>query len=161
MPVINQHRIIEDHWTQVSDEETALPGGDIIVSWSRWLKDRERLEQRTGKLGVLIDGTCPVADIGRDADHFRLIALDFAKLGDGRCFTHARLLRERYGYKGELRAVGQVIKDLLFFMQRCGIDSFVLPDDRDSADALGAFSEFSVKYQTAADGAPPIYRQRN
>lgn len=160
MPVINQQRIIEDTWTSVSNEATSLPVGDIIVSWSRWQKDRAQLEQRAGNLGVLIDGACPVGDIGRDADHFQLIALDFAKLGDGRCFSHARLLRERYGYQGELRAVGHVIKDLLFFMQRCGIDSFTLADDRDTADALGAFSEFSVKYQTAADSAPPIYRQR-
>jgi uncharacterized protein (DUF934 family) len=160
MRVIKGQAIVEDTWVRVADEE-APPEGDIIVSWARWQRDRAQLLGRNaGKLGVCVGGEQALADIVPELEHFTIIALDFPKLGDGRCFSHARLLRERYGYRGELRAVGYVIRDLLFFMQRCGIDSFELREEKDWEDALKAFSDFSVKYQTAADGAPPIYRLR-
>lgn len=100
--------------------------------------------------------------MARHLDDFpELIALDFPAFKDGRCYSHARLLRERYDYQGELRAVGDVLRDQLFFMKRCGIDSFQLRSDKDMEDALNAFNDFSVKYQTAADGAPPIYDVRS
>lgn len=159
MQVIKDQKIVADSWQQIAGDEE-LPAGDVIVSLGRWQAEREQLLKRTGKLGVCINGDHKLRDIADDLKHFDLIALDFPKLGDGRCFSHARLLRERYGYKGELRAVGYVLRDLLFFMHRCGIDSFQIRDGKDIEDALKAFSEFSVKYQPAADGAPPIYRLR-
>ena len=159
MRVIRDQRIVEDGWQCVADGEP-LPEGDVIVSWARWQTEREPLLNRDAKLGVVINGDHKLAEIAQDLPHFDLIGLDFPKLGDGRCFSHARLLRERYGYQGELRAVGYVLRDLLFFMHRCGIDSFQIREDKDIEDALKAFSEFSVKYQPAADGALPIYRLR-
>jgi uncharacterized protein (DUF934 family) len=160
MRVVKEQQIIEDGWQLVADE-ALLPEGDIIVPLNRFQTDREALLSRPGsKLGVCINGAHKLADLEGDLQHIGIIALDFQKLGDGRCFSHARLLRERYGYRGELRAVGYVIRDLLFFMHRCGIDSFQLREDKDPEDAIKALSEFTVKYQTAADGTPPIYRQR-
>ena len=98
-------------------------------------------------------------------DQFELVALEFPKFTDGRSYSHARRLRDRFGYRGEIRAVGEVLRDQLFFMQRCGIDSYQVREDKDAEDALKGLSDFSVKYQTAADGAPPVYklrqRQRN
>ena len=79
---------------------------------------------------------------------------------DGRSYSHARLLRERYGYKGELRAIGDVLQDQLFFMQRSGIDCFQIRDDKDIEQALNSFEAFSRCYQAAADDAIPIHKQR-
>jgi uncharacterized protein (DUF934 family) len=159
MRVIKNEQIVEDGWQLVADEQ-AVPAGDVIVSLDRWQGERANLSERSGKLGVVIDGATKLEELADDLKHFDLIALDFAKYGDGRCFSHARLLRERHGYQGELRAIGQVTKDFLFFMRRCGIDSFAVREDQNPQDALNAFGEFTVKYQTAADQAPPIYRLR-
>jgi uncharacterized protein (DUF934 family) len=159
MRVIKKEQVVEDGW-QLVDDEQAIPAGDVIVSLDRWRLERGALSERASKLGVHIDGATPLEELASDLDRFDLIALDFTKYGDGRCFSHARLLRERYHYTGEIRAIGQVTKDFLFFMRRCGIDSFLLRDDQNAEDALKAFSEFTVKYQTAADQAPPIYRLR-
>ncbi len=160
MRVINRDlQIIEDTWQLVGDEAD-LPGGDIIVSHARWQKEREQLGSRDGRVALRINGDTPVAAIAEDLGCFALIALEFPKFGDGRCFSHARLLRERYRYAGELRAIGDVLRDQLYFMRRCGIDSFAVREDRSIEDALKAFTEFSVRYQPAADDAEPIYRYR-
>jgi uncharacterized protein (DUF934 family) len=89
-----------------------------------------------------------------------MIALDFPVFKDGRCYSHARLLKDRYDYKGDLRAIGDVLRDQLFFMHRCGIDSFQIREDKDAEDALNAFNDFTVRYQAAADDAVPIYKLR-
>ena len=93
-------------------------------------------------------------------DSFSIIALDFPIFKDGRSYSHARLLRERYNYKGELRAVGDVLQDQLFFMERCGIDSFQIRDDKDIEQALNGLKGFSVRYQAAADDTIPISERR-
>lgn len=160
MRVINKElQIAEDGWQLVADE-AELPAGDIIVSLARWQKERDALLALDGKLGVKINGATPVTAIALDLKHFPLIALEFPTFGDGRCLSHARLLREKHAYKGELRAVGDVQRDQLYFMRRCGIDSFAVRADKDIEDALNAFKEFTVRYQPAADDAQPIYRYR-
>ena len=80
---------------------------------------------------------------------------------DGRAFSYARILRERYGFKGELRATGKVIQDQLFFMHRCGFDSFELSDGEDIEKSIAALSSFSVAYQPAADDIAPAYKTRH
>lgn len=152
-------QIVEDGWQLVADDAD-LPGGDVIVSVARWLKDREQLLAHDGNIGLKLGGDTAVAAVADELPHFNLIALEFPKFGDGRCFSHARLLRERYHYTGELRAVGDVLRDQIYFMRRCGIDSFAIREDKDIDDALKAFGEFSVRYQPSADGAEPIYRYR-
>jgi uncharacterized protein (DUF934 family) len=86
--------------------------------------------------------------------------VEFPAFKDGRGYSHARILREHHGYKGDIRAVGDVLRDQLFLMQRCGISSFYVREDTDIEAALIGLSDFSVKYQTAADGATPVYKQR-
>lgn len=159
MRVIKDNAIVQDGWQLLGSEE-ALPAGDVIVPLARWRAEREALARREGRLGVAIDGEAALEELAADLGRFALIALEFPAFSDGRCFSHARVLRERYGYRGELRAVGDVLRDQLYFMQRCGIDSFALRSDKDFDDALKAFGEFSVRYQSAADGAAPIYRLR-
>jgi len=160
--LIKDQKIIEDNWQRITEIATdaSLPTGDVIVPFAYWLENREALSSREGRLGVCIDGDNDIQEVVKDIKHFYLIALDFPAFADGRSYTHARLLRDRYNFEGELRAVGDVLRDQLFFMQRCGINSFQLREDKDMQDALNAFTELSVKYQTAADGAEPIYKYR-
>lgn len=162
MRVIKDKRIVEDGWRrlQTVEPEQALPEGDIIIPFRYWVEHREALSSREGRLAVCIDGEDETEEVARYLQHFPLIALDFPVFKDGRCYSHARLLRDRHNYTGELRAVGDVLRDQLFYMQRCGIDSFHLRADKDMEDALKAFNDCSVKYQAAADGAAPVYRLR-
>lgn len=160
MKVIKDKAIVKDDWQYLSEVDGELPEGNIIVPFAYWLLHQSELSDRKGKLGVSIDGTVETEDVAKDMAQFDLIALDFPAFADGRSYSHARLLKDRYNYQGELRAVGDVLRDQLFFMQRCGIDSFELSADKNMDDALNAFKDFSVKYQTAADGAAPIYKQR-
>ena len=108
----------------------------------------------------IVIGGDPLEEAVADLAHFQLIALDFPVFRDGRNYSHARLLRERYGYRGELRAVGDVLHDQLFYLRRCGIDSFQVRADKDIEEALRGLSDFSITYQTAADGAIPVYKNR-
>jgi uncharacterized protein (DUF934 family) len=161
MRIVNKElQIVEDAWQLVADDADLPVDGDIIVSVARWQKEREALGGRKGRLGVKINGDTPVETIVPDLGHFALVALEFPKFADGRCFSYARLLRDRHSYKGELRAVGDVVRDTIDFMRRCGIDTFAVRADKNAEDALKAFTEFSVRYQTAADGAVPVYRRR-
>jgi len=88
------------------------------------------------------------------------IDVNFPKFSDGRGFSIARLLRERYGYQGELRAVGQVARDHLYYMEQCGFDAFLLREGEDAADALAAFDDFSERYQSTVAQPLPLFRRR-
>lgn len=161
MSLIKDGEIAENVWRFVEDGE-ALGGGDnLVVTLDRWCEPDNDLAGFNNRLGVRLKSDQGPDLIADDLDRFDLIELDFPTLPDGRAFSYARLLRERYGYKGEIRAVGDIIKDQLFFMQRCGINSFDIPDQRNAEDALNALGGFSAVYQPAADDLPPGYRQRS
>ncbi len=158
MRILKDRRIVEDPWRHVADD-VALPAAPVIVSLARWQAERDLLAARPEALGVRLPNDVDVAALAEDLPHFALIALEFPSFKDGRAYTQARLLRERYGYRGEVRAVGDVLRDQLFFMQRCGFDAFELRPDRSLEDALHALTEFSVTYQPAADEPLPLYRR--
>ena len=162
MKIIKDQVIVEDNWQRLVEiaADASLPAGDVVIPFAYWLEHKDTLTNREGKLGVCINGDDDTHEVAKDIEHFDLIALDFPAFVDGRSYSHARLLRDRYSFKGELRAVGDVLRDQLFYMQRCGINSFQLREDKNLEDALNAFSEISVKYQIAADGAEPIYKYR-
>ena len=88
------------------------------------------------------------------------VEVNFPKFGDGRGFSIAKLLRERYGYKGELRAVGAVARDHLYYMENCGFDAFLLREGEDAAEALAAFDDFSEAYQATATRPVPLFKRR-
>ena len=158
--IIHNRQIIEDHWRQVADDAALPPQGAVIVSLTRWRQERQALLARPDKLvGLRLKNDAPVADIAADLPYFAVIALEFPTFKDGRALTQAHLLRERYGYRGELRAVGDVLRDQIFFMQRCGFDTFELRSDQSLEDALEAFGEFTVTYQPAVDEPLPLYRR--
>jgi len=105
----------------------------------------------------------PTVDLAAQAERIGtlgIIAVNFPKYGDGRGYSIARLLRERYGYKGELRAVGVVARDHLQLMEQCGFDSFLLREGEDVQDALAAFDDFSETYQASAAQPVPLFRRR-
>lgn len=157
--VIKERRIVEDRWQHVADE-AELPAGPVIVSLARWRKDRAMLVARGEPLGVQVPNTVDPAELAGDLAQLALVALEFPKFADGRAHSQARLLRERHGFRGELRAVGDVLRDQLAFMVRNGFDAFELRADRSLEDALRAFDEFSVSYQSAIDQPLPLYRRR-
>ena len=159
MPRIIKHRqIIEDHWQHVA-ADTELPAGAVIVPLAYWKQHRAALLERGEPIGVRLPNTVNPAELAADLPKLALVALDFPRFNDGRAFSQARLLRERHGFQGEIRAVGDVLRDQLFFMARSGFDAFELREDRSLDDALEAFADFSESYQPAVDQPLPLYRR--
>jgi phosphoadenosine phosphosulfate reductase len=154
-PIWRDGAFRRDAW-QKAEADGALPDGPVIVSKKRWLAARAQLANRHGPLGLLIEAGETIDDIAADLPRFALIALSFPKFRDGRAFSSARLLREKHGYAGELRAVGNVLSDLIPFMRRVGFDAFEVthaPTRR--ALAEGRIPEVALHYQPAAPGEPP------
>jgi len=110
---------------------------------------------------VVFEPTDDLAAFAERIGKLRVIAVNFPKYGDGRGYSIARLLRERYGYKGELRAVGVVARDHLQHMAQCGFDSFLLREGEDAQAALAAFDDFSEAYQASAAQPVPLFRRRS
>ena len=162
MPLIRTTGPVEDPWTTLKDEDPLPADGAIIVTLARWQANRDALLARPGPLGIFLKSDQPPSLIAADIERFDVIALNFPKFTNGRAYSSARLLRERYGYRGELRAVGNVLRDQLQLMLRCGFDSFEIPETADVATWLRAFRDFSLAYQPAADARTPVaaLRQR-
>jgi uncharacterized protein (DUF934 family) len=119
----------------------------VIVPLVIWQHRCDGLLARKGRLGVWLDSDEGPEAIAGDLDHFEVIAVNFPKFTDGRGYSTARLLRDRYGYQGEIRAIGDVQRDQLLHLSRCGFDAFVLKEGRDLRAALDAFSDLSEAYQ--------------
>lgn len=155
MPLLKNGAVIDDRWRRLADDDP-LPGTDaVIVSLARWRADRA-LAGRPGPLGLAIKNSEPVQPLADELHHFELIALEFPKFTDGRAYSQARLLRERLGFAGELRATGQVLPDQLLFMQRCGFDAFEVAKGAPLEAWRKAMASFSVFYQPAGDGREPV-----
>jgi uncharacterized protein (DUF934 family) len=155
MQIIKDGRIIEDDIRHLADDEAATEGR-YTVSVERWLAEKDRL----AAAGVRLRGDNAVADIAADLPRLELVVVEFPALADGRGFSHARLLRDRHGYTGEVRARGGFIRDQVYFLARVGVDAFEPEEGTNLASLLPAFSEFSVNYQGAADHKQPVYHKR-
>ena len=163
--LIRNGRIENDSWRLLSaDIEVRLldvsAHPDLIVPLVLWQRRREELLGRGGRLGLRLGPDDGLEIIANDVAHFVVIAVDFPSFTDGRGYSTARLLRERHGFKGELRAIGDVLRDQLLYLQRCGFDSFALRDDQDPVAALDAFKELAVRYQGDALDPRPLFRRR-
>jgi uncharacterized protein (DUF934 family) len=152
-------RLIEGHpvtdsdvWVRAGDGDPLPESAPALVSLARWQSERGDLARRNVAVGVRLASDETLEGLTGDLERLDLIALDFPNFNDGRHFTTARLLRERYGFRGEIRATGQVLRDQLFAMARCGFDSFELQPHQDAEAAHRAFREISVVFQPAADG---------
>lgn len=136
-----------------------LPQGDLILPLEFWQSNREALKQRQGKLGVWLESSTVLEDITDPLSQADLIAINFPVFTDGRGYSTARLLRERYGYQGDIRAIGDVLQDQLGYMRRCGFDSYKLKEGRCIESAAKALFPFKETYQAAVDQPDPYYRR--
>ena len=161
MPLLKDGQIVADRWQVVADGEPLPPAVPVLVPFARWQAERDTLIRRNAPIGVRLSNTQDLGQVAPDLALFELIALEFPKFIDGRAFTQGRLLRERYGYKKELRAVGNVLRDQLQFMHRCGFDAFEI----DSPNAVelwqAAMAEIDVFYQPAADDVRTVFDRRS
>ncbi len=160
MQLVNTKRVIPDQWVLLDDAAHLPAHGDVIVPYRRWIDDRESMLARESRLGVKIEGSDEIEALLPDLVSLSLIVLEFAHFTDGRNYSNARLLRERYAFTGEIRAAGEVLRDQLYQLRRCGIDTFVLADDCDVEAFLRGLQDFSTVYQPAGDARPPAYRLR-
>lgn len=162
MALIKNGRFVEDNWVTLDDEAAlGAAGDDIIVSLARWRSERRQLLRRGGRLGLRLTSDQSPALVEDDLNCFDLIALDFPAFKDGRAFSYARILRERHGFAGELRATGDILRDQLFFMHRCGFDAYEVADDSTIADWQDALAEISVFYQPATDKRRSVLELRH
>ena len=160
MLLIEDGSLRADDWRHLADDEALSGDAKVTVSLARWTKDAAALRARNGGIGLRLPNDAVPEEIAGDLDRFDLVALDFPKFTDGRAYSQARLLRGRYGFKGELRASGNVLRDQLLFMRRCGFSSFAVSRRAVDEDWGRAFGEFDVFYQKAQDSRPWVMRQR-
>jgi len=143
----------EDDWTFVADGAAAPAEGSIVVSLKRWLAEGEALSARTAPVGVAVEAGADAQAHLADLAGRPLIELAFAKFADGRAFSYARMLRDRYGFEGELRAIGDVLIDEIPFMLRCGFDSFEVSNPPTlSALEAGRLPGPPIHYQPGSGG---------
>lgn len=155
MLVIKNKQVTEDSW-QVLPVGGELPGsGDFLVGLAQWNRG---VSAHAGKVGLVLRPGDDVTKIER-IGQVPLIAVEFPKFTDGRGYSMARLLRGRLNYRGELRAVGNVLRDNLLFMQRCGFDAFVLQPGKNVEASLSAFDELPERYQADATETQPLFRR--
>lgn len=161
MPLLKHGTVTDDPWVHVADGEDLPAGLPAIVSLDRWQAERDVLIARMGALGIRLESHQPPSLIRDDLDRFALVALNFPKFADGRAYSHARLLKERYDFAGEVRATGDVLRDQYRFLHRCGFDALEVSDAEAAVAWKEALGEFRHDYQPAARGAEPILRRRH
>lgn len=146
--VINNHQVIDDEWLDLTTEGNSFDNGSkVIVGLDRLKNEFDQLKTKSQALAVMLSETDSVDDILPFLDDLQMVVLRFTAFADGRAFSQSRLLRDRHGYEGQIRAVGDVIRDQLSFMQRCGFSQFQLAETEDVNQAIHAFSDFSSSYQ--------------
>ena len=160
MPLLRNGKVAHDSWAFVADGQELPAEGHVAVSLARFLAEHETLLAGNHQLGVRLANADDPGVLTPWLDRIGLIALEFPKYTDGRALSQAQLLRRRLGYKGEIRATGQVLRDQLRLMIRCGIDAMVIAE----ADAEGVYAasgnEFSEFYQSAADTSESVFVKR-
>jgi uncharacterized protein (DUF934 family) len=161
--IIKDGQIVDDHWQvlrleDLSPDSCPLTPDSIIVPLSVWQAQYATLSQR-GNVGVWLASSERAESLKADIPHLPIIAIDFPKFSDGRGYSIAYHLRARLNYRGELRAIGDVLRDQLFYMQRVGFNAFAVRADRNIHDALAGLNDFSISYQTSIDQPLPLFRR--
>jgi uncharacterized protein (DUF934 family) len=160
MPLVKNGKISTDDFVHVPDG-VELPGdGAILISAARFLEDIETLSRRTGKTGVIWPNNRDLDDLVPYLGGLAMVALVFQSFRDGRAYSQARLLRERHGFRGELRATGQVLRDQFVFMLRAGFDAFEVKKESDAEAFTNTAKRYSVFYQPTGDGRITALHQR-
>lgn len=165
MPKLLKDGILtENTWAlmpKTENPDTEVPTGHIIVPLNVWLVQKDNLHQRAD-VGVWLDSDETPEPLADHVQHLPLIAVNFPVFTDGRSFTHARLLRERYGFTGELRAIGYFLAEQVCFLHRCGVNAFDFGSEREQHldAAQSALNDFTEFYQGAVDQPLPLFRRR-
>lgn len=156
-------RIVDDVWLtfETAEAMSNAPGSaPLLVPHDLWSAERDRLVARGAPVGVVLEPHEDPATLVDDLSRLSMIAIRFPKFTDGRGYSIARLLRERHGYRGPLRAVGDILRDQLLYLLRCGFDSFVMRHDDHLEAALAAYRDFTEAYQTSVDRPLPLFARR-
>jgi uncharacterized protein (DUF934 family) len=158
-----QHGALQpNNWRFVGEDAAVPADGPVTVSLKRWLSEGETLRGRNEPVGVrLKNDESPLALSQDDLLRLAVIEVEFPKFTDGRAFSQARILRDKLGFKGEVRAIGAVLRDTYAHMIRCGIDSVELPEGKPADGYLAALKEFSAWYQPASDGRVTVLELRH
>jgi uncharacterized protein (DUF934 family) len=160
MPLVKNGKITDDAFVHVADD-APLPGdGAILISAARFLEDPDAISRRLGKTGVVWPNNRDVDDLVPYLDRLTAVALVFPTFRDGRAYSQARLLRERFLYRGELRATGQVLRDQFVFMLRAGFDGFEVKKEADAEAFAQTAKRYSVFYQPTGDGRVTALNRR-
>jgi len=154
-----ERKVIANLWLRVAEACDGPVPANTLLPVGEWLERRDELLGRTD-VGVWFKPDDEPEALGADAARLPLIAVEFPAFTDGRGFSIGRLLRERYGFAGELRAVGDVFKDTMFYLKRCGFDAFEVRADKDVEEAAKGLDDFDEVYQGAVDQPLPLFRRR-
>src|SRR6266700_2347517 len=160
--LIKDAAIVDDRWTLLREAASPadVPDGiAAIVPLALWRAERDALRAR-GEIGVWLKPDDDPELLATDVGALQLIAVDFPQFTDGRGYSTARLLREKLGYAGELRAIGDILRDQLYYLHACGFNAFAVRADRDLADALKGLGDFSDNYQATVGRPVPLFRRR-
>jgi uncharacterized protein (DUF934 family) len=160
MPLVKNGKIVDDGFARVLDDAPIADDAAVIVPAARLLADAGEFASRSGRTGVIWPNDRRVAELVPHLDRLALVALEFPTFRDGRAYSQARILRERYHFRGELRATGQILRDQFLFLQRAGFNAFEVKKDTDALAFADTIDRFSVFYQPAADGRSTAFRQR-
>jgi uncharacterized protein (DUF934 family) len=158
--VLKDNCVINDSWTILSEDSETLPNGDILLSYNQWQTLSDQIQNHNGSIGVIIEGNAEIEEIIEPLLDLPLIAINFTKFADGRGFSAATLIRERYNYSGEIRAVGGFMRDQLYLLSRCGFNAFKFDNTVDLTDSAKSLQDFSETYQVSADQENPLFRRR-
>ncbi len=160
--LIKDKQIIDNEWTIVEKNEATdiTPASNSIIPVNVWLAQKDQLRSRSD-IGIWLDSDDDLEAIATDIKQFPIIGINFPAFADGRNFSNARLLRERYNFSGELRAIGNFIRDQLCYLRRCGVNAFQFADTSvDLEKALTSLDDFDEYYQAAVDQPSPLFRRR-
>lgn len=160
MPLVKGNKIASDTFVHVVDDAELPASGDVLIGATRFIADPAAILARSGNVGVIWPNSRDVDDLVPHLSKLAAVALVFPTFRDGRAYTQARLLRERHGYKGELRATGQVLRDQFVFMLRAGFDAFDVKKQSDAEAFADVALRYSVFYQPTGDGRVTAFRQR-
>jgi uncharacterized protein (DUF934 family) len=158
--ILKDTQVVSDNWILLDENAESIPAGDILLSYQQWENFADNLSNHSGRIGVWLEGHAEIEQIIEPLLNLPLIAINFPKFADGRGFSAARLIKERYNYSGELRAIGGFIRDQLYLLNRCGFNAFQFSDENELSDAAESLKDFSENYQVSVDQENPLFRRR-
>ena len=157
--MIKDGQVVENTWALIASEDVTPDVGPCMVALETYLANIETLKSRSD-IGVWLENNVDLNDVAKQLLDRPVIAIEFPAFMDGRGFSLARLLRERFGYEGDIRAIGHVIRDQLTYLKRCGFSSFCFQDDVDVEAAVASLTDFTEAYQTSVDQPVPLFKRR-